>query len=143
MVIRNFLVTLKLFLNAKSSLSLWSKLAHGHGKWFLNTNLFLIKIFLITKFDCTAKVKNSKLLYISTPFNHCDAEMRIFICIKSVKLRYICPANQQFFCDDENPFFYGSIKKSYLVPHGRMKLMICPQDYDDYHHKSTMESKAI
>ena len=37
--------------------------------------------------------------------------MRIFICIKSVKLRYICPANQQFFCDDENPFFYGSIKK--------------------------------
>ena len=65
----------------------------------------------------------------------CDAEMRIFICIKSVKVRYICPANQQFFCDDENPFFYGSIKKSYLVPHGRTKLMICPQDYDDYHHK--------
>ena len=73
----------------------------------------------------------------------CDAEMRIFICIKSVKVRYICPANQQFFCDDENPFFYGSIKKSYLVPHGRMKLMICPQDYDDYHHKIIMESQTI
>ena len=53
LVIRNFLVNLKLFLNAKCSLSLWSKLAFGHGKWFLNTNLFLIKPFLITKFDCT------------------------------------------------------------------------------------------
>ena len=52
LVIRNFLVTLKLFLNAKSSLSLRSILAFGHGKWFLNTNLFLIKTFLITKFDC-------------------------------------------------------------------------------------------
>ena len=25
----------------------------GHRKWFLNTNLFLIKQFLIAKFDCT------------------------------------------------------------------------------------------
>ena len=24
----------------------------GHGKWFLNTNKFLIKPFLISKFDC-------------------------------------------------------------------------------------------
>ena len=48
-VIRNFLVTLKLFPNAKCSLSLWSKLAICHRKWFLNTNLFLIKTFLITK----------------------------------------------------------------------------------------------
>ena len=24
----------------------------GHRKWFLNTNLFRIKPFLITKFDC-------------------------------------------------------------------------------------------
>ena len=47
LVIRNFLVTLKLFLNAKCSLSLWSKLTIGHGKWFLITNLCLI-----TKFDC-------------------------------------------------------------------------------------------
>ena len=52
LVIRNFLVTLKLFLNTKCFLSLWSKLAFGHRKWFLNTNLFLIKMFLITKFDC-------------------------------------------------------------------------------------------
>ena len=37
LVIRNFLVTLKLFLNAKRSLSLWSKLAFGHGKWFLKS----------------------------------------------------------------------------------------------------------
>ena len=28
----------------------------GHGKWFLNTNLFLIKPFLITKFDCTCQI---------------------------------------------------------------------------------------
>ena len=52
LVIRNFLVTLKLFLNAKCSLSLWSKLTIHHWKWSLNTNLFLIKTFLITKFDC-------------------------------------------------------------------------------------------
>ena len=53
LVIRIFLVTLILFLNAKCSLFLWSKLTIGHGKWFLNTNLFLIKTFLITKFDCS------------------------------------------------------------------------------------------
>ena len=58
LVIRNFLVTLKLFLNAKCSLSLWSKLTIGHRKWFLNTNLFLIKTFLITKFDCTLLEEN-------------------------------------------------------------------------------------
>ena len=29
------------------------KLAFGHRKWFLNTNLFLVKPFLITKFDCS------------------------------------------------------------------------------------------
>ena len=28
----------------------------GHRKWFINTNLFLIKQFLIAKFDCTKKV---------------------------------------------------------------------------------------
>ena len=50
-VIRNFLVTLKLFLTLM-------KLAFGHKKWFLITNLFLIKLFLITKSNCT-------LLYIS------------------------------------------------------------------------------
>ena len=32
---RNFLVALKLFLNAKSSLSLWSKRQIGHRKWSL------------------------------------------------------------------------------------------------------------
>ena len=55
LAIRNFLVALKLFLSAKSSLSLWSKWQIGHGKWFLNTNLFLIKKFLIAKFDCSRK----------------------------------------------------------------------------------------
>ena len=48
LVIRSFLVSLKLFLNAKCTLSLWSKWQIGHGKLFLNTNLFLI-----TKFDCS------------------------------------------------------------------------------------------
>ena len=46
LVIRNFLVILKLFLNAKCSLPLWSQWSFGHEKWFLNTNLFLIKTFL-------------------------------------------------------------------------------------------------
>ena len=35
LAIRNFLVALILFLNAKSSLSLWSKWQIGHRKWFL------------------------------------------------------------------------------------------------------------
>ena len=52
LAIRNFLVAPKLFLNAKSSLYLLRKWQIGHGKWFLNTNLFLIKPFLIAKFDC-------------------------------------------------------------------------------------------
>ena len=52
LAIRNFLNALKLFLNAKSSLFLWSKWQIGHRKWFLNTNLFLIKPFLIAKFEC-------------------------------------------------------------------------------------------
>ena len=53
----------KIFLKAKSSLSLWSKWQIGHGKWFLNTNLFLIKPFLIAKFDCTSR---SNWIVIST-----------------------------------------------------------------------------
>ena len=40
LVIRNFMVTLKLFLNAKCSLSLWSKLAIGHEKWFFKVHIF-------------------------------------------------------------------------------------------------------
>ena len=57
LAIRNFLVALKLFLNAKSSLSLWSKWLIGHRKWLLNTNLSLIKPFLIAKFDCTRSLE--------------------------------------------------------------------------------------
>ena len=48
LAIRNFFVTLNLFLNAKCSLFISSKWQIGHEKWFLNT----IK-FLIAKFDCT------------------------------------------------------------------------------------------
>ena len=40
---KEFLVAL----NAKSFLSLWSKWQIGHRKWFLNTNLFLIKHSLL------------------------------------------------------------------------------------------------
>ena len=58
LAIRNFLVAIELFLNAKSSLSLWIKWQISHRKWFLNTNLFLIKPFLIAKFDCITKVYN-------------------------------------------------------------------------------------
>ena len=52
LAIRNVLFALKLFLNAKSSLSLWRKWQIGHRKWFLNTNLFLI-----SKFDCTYQME--------------------------------------------------------------------------------------
>jgi hypothetical protein len=51
LVIRNFLVTLKLFFNAKCSLSLWSKLANWAEEMVLNTILFLI-----TKFDCVLRI---------------------------------------------------------------------------------------
>ena len=53
LVIRNFLVTLKLFLSAKCSLSLWSKTANWLQEMVPYTNLFFIKPFLINKFDCT------------------------------------------------------------------------------------------
>ena len=43
------LVILKLFLNPYPYGVNWQI---GQGKWFLNTNLFLIWPFLITKFDC-------------------------------------------------------------------------------------------
>ena len=67
LAIRNFLVTLKLFLNAKSFLFLWSKWQIGHRKWFLNTNLFLIKPFLIAKFDCT--ISTTRFQNLSTALN--------------------------------------------------------------------------
>ena len=51
-----------LFLNAKCSLSSWSKLAIGHKKWLLNNILFIIKPFLITKLDCTM-IQNSYQVY--------------------------------------------------------------------------------
>ena len=70
LAIRNFLVTLKLFLNAKSSLiSLWRKWQIGHRKWFLNTNLFLIKPFLIAKFDCSF-LENLQRKYLTISFTN-------------------------------------------------------------------------
>ena len=76
LVIRNFLVTLKLFLDAKCSLSLWSKLTIGHGKWFLNTNLFLIKTFLITKFDCIFNLATCTLYLTSIYPLDCNIEQK-------------------------------------------------------------------
>ena len=68
MAIRNFLVALKLFLNAKSSLSLWSKWQIGYRKWFLSTNLFLIKPFLIAELYCICK------FVVVSYFYHCKAQ---------------------------------------------------------------------
>ena len=51
-MLSKFLVALKLFRNAKISLFLRSKWQIGYKKSFLNTNLFLIKPFLIAKCDC-------------------------------------------------------------------------------------------
>ena len=59
LAVRNFLVAPKLFLNAKTSLFLWSKWQIGHRKWFLNTNFFLIKPFLIAKFDWNLDLKGN------------------------------------------------------------------------------------
>ena len=73
LVIRNFLVTLKLFLNAKCSLFVWSKWQIGHKKWFLNTNLFLIKPFLITKFDCISMYNCSR---VKVEHSYCDELLR-------------------------------------------------------------------
>ena len=47
LAIRNFLVALKLFLDAKSSLSLWSKCQIVYRKWSLNT----IKLANKERFD--------------------------------------------------------------------------------------------
>ena len=69
LVIRNLLVTLKLFLNAKCSLSLWCKLAIGHRKWFRSTNVFLIKPFLIIKFDCTHGLRTPRESFFSKYWN--------------------------------------------------------------------------
>ena len=58
-MIRNILVTIKLFYNTKCSFPLWSK-------WFLNNNLFLIKPFLITKdrIDCISNFRTSNFFEV-------------------------------------------------------------------------------
>ena len=81
LAIRNFLNALKLFLNAKSSLFLWSKWQTGHRKWFLNTNFFLIKPFLIAKFDC------NNLLYNLGHINEQPYFIK-FLCISGSPLAY-------------------------------------------------------
>ena len=65
-----------MFLNAKSSLSLWSKWQIGHVKGFLNTNLFLIKPFLITKFDWTIGFLK-KLVALNLCLTHCKWHLLI------------------------------------------------------------------
>ena len=69
LAIRNFLVTLKLFLNAKSLLSLWSKWQIGHRKWFLDTlsNRSLLPSLTI-RYIGTSKVRP---LPIDRKFNFC------------------------------------------------------------------------
>ena len=86
LVIRNLLVTLKLFLNAKFSLSLWSKLTIGHGKWFLNTNLFLI-----TKFDCNSLTHNPCLsLMFTTKYYYTTLAVRIWMSTKTKQCKEWC-----------------------------------------------------
>ena len=45
----------------------------GHRKWFFNTNLFLIKPFLTTKFDCT---KNKKVCVEDSIQQYCYSTNR-------------------------------------------------------------------
>ena len=66
------MVPLKLFFNTKCSLSVRSTYAIGHWKWFLNTNLFLIKPLLITKFDCTLifSLKSLQVIFLLWAITH-------------------------------------------------------------------------
>ena len=80
LAIRNFLFALKLFLNAKSSLSLWSKWQIGHRKWFLNTNLFPIKPFLIAKFDWTLRCSGVICYWI--PFQFFEQNPKSYLTLK-------------------------------------------------------------
>jgi hypothetical protein len=70
------------------------KLEIGHRKWFLNTNLFLIKPFLIAKFDCTCKkilVLQTKSLYKScTVSNSYRTEIEICAGFGPVRAGFSC-----------------------------------------------------
>ena len=59
LVIINFLVTLKLFLNSKCSLSLWSKLANWSQEMVPIHQFVPYKPFLITKFEYIKILTNS------------------------------------------------------------------------------------
>ena len=78
LAIRNFLVALKLFLNAKSSLSLSSKWQIGQMEWFLNTNLFLIKLFLIAKFDRIIILAENFSNHVLIYFSDNDSQIQTF-----------------------------------------------------------------
>ena len=47
-------------------------LAFGHRKWFLNTNLFPIKQFLIAKFDCNMSIETKIPLQVKFELIVCN-----------------------------------------------------------------------
>ena len=74
LVIRNFLVTLRFSLTPNIPYPYEENWYIEHRKQFLNTNLFLIKPFLITKFDCSMyfiSLKNSLLKIYLTQLPLC------------------------------------------------------------------------
>ena len=104
LAIRNFLVTLKLFLNAKS---IWSKWQIRHRKWFLNTNLFLIKPFLIAKFDCICFENVYQLILCGNDFS--NLKNGFFFAISSYAL--IEKMNSSFLLCITYWIFFGSISR--------------------------------
>ena len=50
---------------------------NGHGKWFINTNLFLIKPFLIAKFDCIWQMF-TKILFKSKKCESSERFCKVF-----------------------------------------------------------------
>ena len=121
LVIRNFLVALKLFLNANCSLFLWSKLKIGNGKWFLNTNLFLIKTFLITKFDCT--IHNNLQKECQVKFPHLVRKLIKFSLHKG-KVNEETVWNFQAFSNSKKNSCHGNYMRKYGMLHEVLHLML-------------------
>ena len=76
-----------------------SKLAIGHGKWFLNTNLFLIKPFLITKFDCKFKLGDTEWLNSEQP-GYSESLLVTNLPVYFINSKQ--PGVSKQFCEDQN-----------------------------------------
>ena len=92
LVIRNFLVILKLFLNAKCSLSLWSKLTSGHGKSMGNGAL--TPISTLSKRSLSKRSLSLSLTVIHNIKE--DDDYTLFRFIKNMFIRNTCKILSNF-----------------------------------------------